>query len=246
MSTNRTAIVVAAIAIAVALAWRVVTQEPEEPASQAETVGQADPVTSPVPQPVPERRQVAEPLTEVVMGLEVPKERDCKVKRIYVEHANGSITDVVRCVREAAPDAYAHYTHAELVVLAYDTAGAAIELGKRLHERDPEAARAYMLRALALDPSNISPVAWLAATSYSLRGNTPEARRAIANQYVVTKILEHFNPEQSATWIIGDALDAGMTHDDIRALDDRAKEDLIDIRDIQLEVFGSATVEVDE
>ena len=246
MSTNRTAIVVAAIAIAVALAWRVVTQEPEEPARQAETVDQADPVTSPVPQPVPERRDVAEPQTEVVMGLEVRKDRNCKVERIYIENADGSITEAVHCVSEPAPNPYAHYTHAELMVLAYDTAGAAIELGKRLHASDPEAARAYMLRALALDPSNISPVAWLAATSYSLRGNTPEARQAIANQYVVTKIMEHFNPEQSAAWIVGDALDAGMTHDDIRLLDDRARGDLMDIRDIQLEVFGSATVEVDE
>ncbi|MEO1034898.1 MAG: hypothetical protein AAFX44_04970 [Pseudomonadota bacterium] len=183
--------------------------------------------------------------TEIVMGIEVLKDRNCDVKRHYVDVGNGTVVEAFSCEKRASsePDEYEHYTTEELKVLAYDTAGAAVELGKRLHSNDPHAAKQYMLRAVALQPETVAPINWLAAASFSSRGESKEAREDIANNYILNRVAQQFDPRVRVDWLIQEAYRAGLSDADIALFDELAKQDLRRIRDIQLEVTGETSVD---
>ncbi len=123
----------------------------------------------------------APPETEIVMGIEVRKDRECAVQRHYVDLGNGTVTDAYSCVpNESVSHDYDRYSDEELRVLSYSDARAASILGKRLVEVDLAESRRLLLRAVALKPANLDPVMWLAAQAYSLRGRDPASQNARA------------------------------------------------------------------
>ena len=205
-------------------------------------------VTAPV---TPVERQIAAPrasgiedtATETVMGITVRKDRNCTVTRHYLDLGNGMVSEAFSCVApEGAPGEYAHYDNETLAALAYSESGAAGALGKRLVEADPERARTLILRALALEPRNVEPAMWLASQAYSLRGGSVAARRAVANHYVITRVVRELGAEVGLDWIVDDLREAGFDDAAIAGLDARVEDDLHDIREIQLEVFGESTI----
>jgi len=219
-----------------------------EPVTSSGTVVPDQPVTvaeNPVPQPVASEEAVADvPETELVMGITVRKDRNCTVRRHYVDLGNGTVTDAYSCVpNEAPPDDYDQYGNDELRVLAYNDARAASVLGKRLVDVDLEQSRELLLRAVALQPANLDPVMWLAAHAYSVRGDSTAARDASANTYVLTRTAQAMGSAASVDWIIADLERAGFAAGDIAKLDDQVRSALRRIRDIQLEVFGESLVD---
>ena len=187
--------------------------------------------------------ETAGPETEIVMGVPVLRERDCTVTRHYVDLGNGTVTEAYSCVRNEEPDDdYETYSDAELAVMAYSDAKAASVLGKRLVEVEPDRSRALLLRAAALEPGNVEPLAWLASQSYSLRGETDAARSATANAYIITQTARALGSDADLDWIVEDLRKAGFQEDDITALDDFAKKDLDRVRSIQLDVYGETSI----
>ena len=180
----------------------------------------------------------------MVLGLEVRKDRNCVVERHYVDLGNGAVTEAYRCVPVLPlTDDYDHYDNEQLRVLAYSDAKAASVLGKRLVEVDPRRAEALLLRAVALQPGNLDPVMWLAAQAHSLRGTSVEAQKARAYTYVLTRTAQELGSAADIGWVLEDLQRAGFGPDDVARLDRQVRANLRRIRDIQLEVFGEATVD---
>lgn len=214
--------------------------------------GNAPPVA---PEPVASDRGVAlapvsEPAvtddegTEIVLGLEVRKDRNCTVERHYVDLGNGTVTEAYRCVPVSpATDDYDHYSEEELRVLSYDDSRAASVLGKRLVNVDPRQAEALLLRAVALQPGNLGPVMWLAAQAHSLRGESQAAQTARAYTYVLTRTAQALGSDQDITWVLRDLQRAGFSLEDVARLEKEVRANLGRIRDIQLEVSGETTID---
>jgi len=184
------------------------------------------------------------PETELVMGIEVRRDRNCTVQRHYVDLGDGTVTDAYSCVPEkAALDDYEHYSDEELRVLSYNDAHAASVLGKRLVGVDLEGSRALLLRAVALRPANLDPVMWLAAQAHSLRGDSPAAQDARANTYVLTRTAQAMGSAEDIEWVLKDLERSGFGADDIAGLEEQVKNNLKRIREIQLEVHGVSVVD---
>ncbi len=184
------------------------------------------------------------PATEMVMGIEVRKDRHCSVQRHYIDLGNGTVTDAYSCVPiETAVGEYDHYSDDELRVLSYNDARAASVLGKRLVEVDLAESRRLLLRAVALKPANLDPVMWLAAQAYSLRGESPAAQSARANTYVLTRTAQAMGSAVDVQWILEDLDGAGFGEKEIAVLDERVRENLRRIREIQLEIYGESLVD---
>jgi hypothetical protein len=183
------------------------------------------------------------PETEIVMGLQVLKDRNCTVTRHYIDLGNGMVTEAYSCVPdEKTPNPYELLSDDELAVLAYSDPQAASMLGKRMVESDPARSRELLIRAVALEPTNLEPVMWLAAVAYSLRGHSKAAKDATANAYVITLTARALGSDSDVGPIIEDLRDAGLTDEGFAALDEAVKDDLSAIRKIQLEVFGKSAI----
>lgn len=181
--------------------------------------------------------------TEVVMGIPVLKNRNCTVTRHYVDLGNGMVTEAYSCVPdESAPDTYEQLSDDELAVLAYSDPRAASTLGKRIVDADLAQSRELLIRAVALEPTNVEPVMWLASQAYSLRGNSKLAKDAASNAYVVTQTARALGSNTDVGWIVEDLREAGLRNEGFTALDEAVKEDLRTIREIQLEVFGESVI----
>ncbi len=185
-----------------------------------------------------------QPGTEIVMGIEVRTDRACSVQRHYVDLGNGTVTEAYSCVpNEPVADAYEHYTNDELRVLAYSDAKAASVLGKRLVEIDLDESRRLLLRAVALKPANLDPVMWLAAQAYSLRDASAAAQNARANTYVLARTAQAMGSSARIEWVLEDLDRAGFKEADLARLEERVRENLRRIREIQLEVYGESVVD---
>lgn len=208
---------------------RLVTQE-----SPANPAGTSQHVTTESPQ------------TEVVMGIPVLRDRNCTVTRHYIDLGDGLVTEAYACVpHDKAPGAYEHYGDNELAVLAYSDAKAASTLGKRLVAADPGRSRELLIRAAALEPGNVEPIMWLASQAYSLRGDSNEARVAMANAYVITGTARALGSGADIDWLVEDLRDAGLNDQGFGTLDRLVEQDLQMIRAIQLDVFGRSSIEED-
>ncbi len=194
--------------------------------------------------PVPEPAASDDPETEIVLGLEVRKDRNCTVERHYVDLGNGTVTEAYRCVPVSPlTDEYDHYSNEQLRVLSYSDAKAASVLGKRLVELSPRRAEALLLRAVALQPDNLDPVMWLVAQAHSLRGESQAAQTARAYTYVLTRTAQALGSDADVGWILADLQLAGFSPEDVARLEGEVRKNLRRIRDIQLEVFGETTID---
>ena len=128
-------------------------------------------------------------------------------------------------------------------MLSYAEAKAARILGARLASTDPAAAEELILRAVALQPRNLDPVVWLAAQAHSLRGDSPAAREAIANTYVLTRTVQALGQPRDIQWVLEELYAAGFDADHLAELEEQVREKLRRIREIQVEVFGESVID---
>ncbi len=184
------------------------------------------------------------PTTETVMGIEVRKDRNCDVERRYVDVGNGTVIEAFTCVPiHESTSAYEELSNETLEVMAFDDWQAASVLGKRLVEADLEKSRHYLLRAVALKPDNVEPMMWLSAHVYSLRGDTLEAKNAIANNYVLARTAQSLGSKTSTQWIVEELREAGFDEADLAELERGVQLNLEYIEKVQLEVFGESSIE---
>ena len=246
--------IVAAAAIAAGARWALDSDDIERPGpSPAEPVARSadGPETDALPGdagraaatpggvPLPAD---ATPVTAAELGLEAGALDGCRPMRFSVRLPDGSQREAVVCARpDSGPDTYAGYSNAALEVLAYADAHAAATLGRRYADTDRERSRAYSLRAVALDPDDLAPLSFLRVHLYSLRGDSDAARTAIAQTYVLTQVARALGSNASIDWVLRDITEAGFSNREIAYLDRWVDHDLDYIRNVQVEVYGTAT-----
>jgi len=115
----------------------------------------------------PQRGAIAESETELVLGVEVRRQRNCRVElNDYVTPA-GEMFGAYSCLpsRPEARHPYFAYDDDTLALMAWSDADAAEQLGRRLLGHDLDRSRQYMLRATALD-GDISRIDWFAEQAF--------------------------------------------------------------------------------
>ena len=91
--------------------------------------------------------------TEVVLGLRVRKDRDCRVELKDYVTTSGEMFSAYSCTpnQPVPPHIYSDYDNATLDVMSYADADAAALLGQRLIHKDTRKSYELLIRATALD-----------------------------------------------------------------------------------------------
>ena len=123
--------------------------------------------------------------------------------------------------------------------MSYSDSLAAEVLGKRLAEVDPERARMLLMRSVALRPQNTNPILWLASAYYGLVASNGEpAIDEMSQNYLLTRVAEELGTNGAAASIRSHLIRAGFEDKDFLRLEKEITVDLVQIRDVQLEVHG--------
>lgn len=179
--------------------------------------------------------------TEMVLGIRVRKDRKCRVElRDYVT-TDGEMFSAYSCTpfEPRAEHPYTHYTDEALQVLAYADAEAAALLGRRLAGRDSAKSYELLVRATALD-GDPRHLAWLADVSFGLYEVDGELQvDNVMRQYELAALSTYFGEDpESSLFLRDELLRAGVGNERIHELDDRVRELLQTVRDIQFTVYG--------
>ncbi len=178
---------------------------------------------------------------EVVHGLQVRKDRNCTVERRYIDVGNGTVIEAFSCTpnQPAEPGAFEEYDNETLAGMSYSDSLAAEVLGKRLADIDPERARMLLMRSVALRPQNTNPILWLASAYYGLVASNGEpAIDEMSQNYLLTRVAEELGTNGAAASIRSHLIRAGFEDKDFLRLEKEITVDLVQIRDVQLEVHG--------
>jgi len=173
--------------------------------------------------------------------------RNCTIVTHYLPNDDGTTTEAISCEpnepREEHP--YAGYPDEALESLAYADAEAAEILSMRLVGRDEEAAMSLALRAAALSGGDATPiVAYANAYPGPTAINGKPVRKTVHVRYVlaaVTRLLG--DPRDSRPYFAAIIREHSADPDrEIAMLDERARQMLEEMRQIQLDVTGSSTI----
>jgi hypothetical protein len=197
----------------------------------------------PQEEPTAELGSAHEMETEFVYGIEVRKNRNCTVELEYLDIGNGKVIEAYSCKpnQPPAPGVYDEYNNETLAGMAYSDPVAAEVLGKRLADYQPERARMLLMRSVALRPDNTLPILWLASANYGLIDvNGAPALGEMAENYLLARVAEELGTPGAATSIREHLIAAGYQEKDFLDLETEVKVDLVEIRNIQLEVTGQS------
>ena len=178
---------------------------------------------------------------EVVHGLQVRKDRNCTVERRYIDVGNGTVIEAFSCTpnQPSEPGAFEEYDNETLAGMSYSDSLAAEVLGKRLADVDPERARMLLMRSVALRPQNTNPILWLASAYYGLVASNGEpAIDEMSQNYLLTRVAEELGTNGAAASIRSHLIRAGFEDKDFLRFEKEITVDLVQIRDVQLEVHG--------
>jgi len=185
--------------------------------------------------------------SETVFGLKVKKDRNCTMIERYIADKDGQLSAAYQCIPNTAPEPgpYETYTDETLVDLVYADAAAAAELGRRWSGEEPDKARILMLRAVALDPSDVEPLKWLSWEQFS-QTHTEDglATDIISERYVLLRTAEEIGGQP--VYDIRRAHDllivGGVSPEKIAELEGRVQAEIGFARDVQVDVLGTATI----
>lgn len=173
--------------------------------------------------------------------------QNCRIVTHYLPNEDGTTTEAISCEPNQAEEEhpYASYPDDALESLAYADAKAAEILSMRLVERDGEAAMSLALRAAALAGGDATAiVAYANAYPEPTAINGVPVRRTVHVRYVlgtVAKLLG--DPRHGLPYF--EAIIREHSQDperELALLDERARQMLEEMRQIQLEVTGSSTI----
>jgi len=178
---------------------------------------------------------------EIVLGIQVRKDRNCTLERRYIDVGDGTVIEGFSCTpnQPAEPGAYEEYGNATLAGMSYSDSLAAEILGKRLADIDPGRARMLLMRSVALRPQNTNPILWLASVNYSLVATNGEpAIHEMSQNYLLARVAEELGTHGAAASIRSELIRVGFEDEDFLKLEEDVIVDLAKIRDVQLEVHG--------
>ena len=118
---------------------------------------------------VPDNVDVDDDGTEIVLGLKVRKDRNCRVELNDYVTPDGEMFSAYSCTphEPRALGRFDHYDNETLAELAYSDPAAAAELGERVMADDKPRAYKLLVRAAALDGGDYRRLAWLADQAFS-------------------------------------------------------------------------------
>jgi len=205
------------------------------------------------PQPVatkryePEQPALDDDGTELVLGVRVRKDRDCRVElKDYVTTA-GEMFSAYSCTpnNPAPPHVYADYDNQTLASMAYADADAAALLGRRLIGKDNRKSYQLLIRAAALDGGNVEHIAWLADQAFgavAINGKPQIAN--LKHQYKLAALATRLGDSSAKTrYLKNELTKIGFSENQFNLLDTRVDALLQSMRDIQRTVLGEVTIE---
>ena len=230
----------AAAAVAAVAAWQLSGETPEPADDLALPGADAPPITA-------ERAFTpagSGPLQDKVAEREP---RNCTIVTHYLPNEDGTTTEARSCEpnQPGEQHPYASYPDEALESLAYADAKAAEILSMRLAGRDSEAAMSLALRAAALAGGDATPIiAYANAYPEPTAINGVPVRKTVHVRYVlgtVTRLLG--DPRHGVPYF--EAIIREHSADperEIAMLDERARQMIEEMRQIQLDVTGSSTI----
>jgi hypothetical protein len=169
----------------------------------------------------------------------------CELTTHYLPVGDGTTAEVYTCEggRAAEPHPYESYSNAALESLAYSDAQAAEVLGMRLRESDERAAMSLVFRSAALSGGDAEPI-----VKYSNAYPRPTAvdgvpdRRTVHVKYVLSAVTQLLGDDRhSLPYYTATIRDHSADPDrEIAMLDERARQIVEEMRQIELDVTGSS------
>ncbi len=217
------------------------------------STGQSHANNEPVrPQPVetrrhePEQPAIDDNGTEIVLGVRVRKDRNCRVELKDYVTTTGEMFSAYSCTpnNPAPPHIYADYDNATLASMAYADADAAALLGHRLIGKDTRQSYQLLIRAAALDGGKVEHIAWLADQAFGAVEINGEPQVAnLKQQYELAALAARLgdNPAK-ARFLRNELKKIGLSEVQLGSLDKRAYALLQSMRNIQLTVLGEVTI----
>ena len=183
--------------------------------------------------------------TEVVLGIRVRKDRNCRVELKDYVTADGEMFSAYSCTpnNPSPRHIYADYDNETLAGMAYSDADAAATLGQRLISKDTHRSYELLIRAVALD-GKVEHLAWLADQAFGAVAINGEPQVAnLQRQYELAALAARLGDAPAKSrYFKNELIRNGIDEDQLSTLDLRVDELLLSMRDIQLTVLGEATI----
>jgi hypothetical protein len=184
--------------------------------------------------------------TELVLGVRVRKDRNCRVElRDYVT-TTGEMFSAYSCTpnNPTPPHIYADYDNATLASMSYADADAAALLGKRLIRKDTGRSYQLLIRAAALDGGKVEHIAWLADQAFGAVAVNGEPQVAnLKRQYELAALATRLGDSPAKSrYLKSELVRIGIDEDQLGSLDKRADALLQSMRNIQRTVLGEVTI----
>jgi len=204
----------------------------------------------PTPQPVVDSEisrttDVVNDGTEIVLGLQVRKDRDCTVEFKDYVTPDGDMFSAWSCTPHSplSPQEYEHYDDATLEVMAWSDADAAALLGQRLVERNTRKSYEMLVRATALD-GDFRHLAWLADQAFGVVSVDGEPHMGnLGQQYELAAVSRELGDSSGRSdYFRQELVNAGADDKQLSGLDEQVVKLLQQIREIQLTVLGEVSI----
>jgi len=196
----------------------------------------------------PEQPALDDDGTELVLGVRVRKDRNCRVElKDYVTTA-GEMFSAYSCTpnNPPPPHIYADYDNATLASMSYADADAAALLGHRLIGKDTRKSYQLLIRAAALDGGNVEHIAWLADQAFgAIAVNGKPQVANLKQQYKLAALATRLGDNPAKTHHLkNELIKIGVNEAQLGSLDKRADALLQSMRGIQRTVLGKVTITV--
>ncbi len=184
--------------------------------------------------------------TEVVLGVRVRKDRNCRVELKDYVTPGGEMFSAYSCTPNSPPPRhiYADYDNATLASMSYADADAAALLGRRLISKDTGRSYQLLIRAAALDGGKVEHIAWLADQAFGAVAINGEPQVAnLKQQYKLAALATRLGDKSAKNrYLRHELIRIGVNEAQLGSLDARADALLESMRDIQRTVFGEVTI----
>jgi len=212
-----------------------------------------DPVMRPVFQtaamavtPPPEPTSAENIDTEIVLGIPVLKDRDCRVELKDYVTTKGEMFSAYSCTpnNPALAHVYADYSDETLAEMAYSDGDAAALLGRRYIGKDTGKSYELLIRASALQGGKVEHLTWLAEQAFGVIVIDGEPQlRNLQYQYELAALASRLGDKPGkATYLKQELLRNGVDEVQLDALNLRVDALLQSMRDIQRTVLGEVTI----
>jgi len=183
--------------------------------------------------------------TEIVLGLQVRKDRDCTVEFKDYVTPDGDMFSAWSCTPHGplSPQEYEHYDDATLEVMAWSDAGAAALLGQRLVERNTRKSYEMLVRATALD-GDFRHLTWLAEQAFGVVSVDGEPHMGnLGQQYELAAVSRELGDSSGRSdYFRQELVNAGADEKQLAGLDEQVGQLLQQIREIQAIVLGEVSI----